>query len=211
MGKRLLVPEPVTARAIREVTEDTVLMEVTFDEKKAGDAFSYLPGQFAELALHAALLGEHVEHRPPQRLLTERGRVLRHVAAHQAPLALHRADGGLIEPRHQAQQRRLALAVGTDEPDPVGRTHAEAQPLQDVLSPEALADVVAHNQGHLSSTRGLRPRRLRIFPIADCGFPQSAPGAKTFNGGSIAYGRTPEDRGAVVPWGRETVRPSPID
>jgi NAD(P)H-flavin reductase len=51
MDKRLLVPETVAVRAIRDVTDDTVLIEVAFNGERAGDAFSYLPGQFAELSV----------------------------------------------------------------------------------------------------------------------------------------------------------------
>ena len=51
MSKHLLVPESAMVRGVRDVTEDTVLIDVVFDEKEAGDAFTYLPGQFAELTM----------------------------------------------------------------------------------------------------------------------------------------------------------------
>lgn len=51
MSRRLLVPELASLKAVRQLTDDTVLLEVLFDEPGRQAAFSYLPGQFAELSV----------------------------------------------------------------------------------------------------------------------------------------------------------------
>ncbi len=51
MGKRILVPEIAAVRSIHDVTDDTIFIEMKFDDKRAGGAFNYLPGQFAEISI----------------------------------------------------------------------------------------------------------------------------------------------------------------
>ena len=65
------------------------------------------------------------------------------------PAAAHRRSGiGLLEPREQPQQRRLAGTVGSDDPHARPRLDREVEPVEHRACPERLADGVQREQRH---------------------------------------------------------------
>jgi NAD(P)H-flavin reductase len=51
MADHLLVPELVIVNTLRQITEDTILLDLAFENGERPGGFSYLPGQFMELSI----------------------------------------------------------------------------------------------------------------------------------------------------------------
>src|SRR5690606_7463248 len=94
-------------------------------------------------------------------------RLLRHVGHAHAAGVDHAAAVGLGGPGDEAQQRRLAAAVGTDDADPVAAVDAERDLRQDLLLRVADADPLEVDEVHASALPpvpapgGRKPTRSR--------------------------------------------------
>jgi hypothetical protein len=75
-------------------------------------------------------------------------RVLRQEGDRDAAAARDRARVRLLDPGEQAQQRRLAGAVRTDDPDPRPLRHGEVEPVEHGPAAERLAHGRGGQEGH---------------------------------------------------------------
>jgi hypothetical protein len=120
----------------------------SFQQLRPGGRIGQLPSGRIHLRLHPPQAGEDLQHAPPQRLPAGGRRRLRQVADPQAPAAADLAGRRLHQPAHDPQQRRLALAVGTDQADAVARLQGEADALEHVALAVVVQDVPGRDERH---------------------------------------------------------------
>ena len=84
----------------------------------------------------------------PQRSARHDRGLLLQVIEPRRGMQLDRAAVGRLPAGEDRQQRRLAGAVGPDQPDLLAGTHLEGDPVQDRLRPEMLGDVDNVEQDH---------------------------------------------------------------
>ena len=107
-----------------------------------------LLGQFVQLLLHLVEVRNGVLHDLAQCLIRRRGRVLGQVSHAQAVTELEIADGGAVLAAEDAQQRRLALAIGAYQANAIAASDLEPCALNNVIDAEALADARTYYKRH---------------------------------------------------------------
>ena len=101
-----------------------------------------------ELRLDRGATGDAVAHEGPQGAAPVEVDVLREVADARALAGADHAAVGLRVTGEETQERGLARAVRTDEPDAIAVRDAQAQVLDDLLAAEVERDVLEDDETH---------------------------------------------------------------